>query len=502
MNACASLAIATLVALGGCAALAPPMSRDSPPDGEVARCERLYRALDEAVAAAGAPDGGEARVVGFPYLRVDRFHASFGTEPLGDTALHAWVDALIGLDRAARRAELENLPRSARPAVMARLAADGWPVVEPAVLIEGCSRVLRDHDLADQRTRERLRSAARVPDDYDTWKRVVGLYVIASFPFAYGVSRYHAGVEATFDTPLSELPVRGRLVRYAPPESAAIPAEEVGRIIARSTRGPLGVPQPEGEDLARLLGAFAPLLEVDEVDDDDRIGFPALDAEGVPAVDVTRPIAFTRIAHARVGDRVLLQIVYSFWFPARPKTSAFDPLGGHLDGLTWRVTLGPDGAPLLFDSMHNCGCYHMFFPTPRAAIRRQPYTIEETALVPQRLPAAGAADRLVLRVASHTHYLERVTVAGRDLTASRRYGIAADETLRSLPGPDRAGRSLFRPDGIVPGTERGERWLFWPMGVREPGAMRQWGRHATAFVGRRHFDDPWLVERYFVILEP
>jgi hypothetical protein len=32
--------------------------------------------------------------------------------------------------------------------------------------------------------------------------------------------------------------------------------------------------------------------------------------------------------------------------------------------------------------------------------------------------------------------------------------------------------------------------------------MRQWGRHATAFIGRRHFDDPWLVERYFVILEP
>jgi hypothetical protein len=49
----------------------------------------------------------------------------------------------------------------------------------------------------------------------------------------------------------------------------------------------------------------------------------------------------------------------------------------------------------------------------------------------------------------------------------------------------------------VPGTERGERWLFWPMGIREPGAMRQWGRHATAFVGRRHFDDPGLLARYF-----
>jgi hypothetical protein len=49
----------------------------------------------------------------------------------------------------------------------------------------------------------------------------------------------------------------------------------------------------------------------------------------------------------------------------------------------------------------------------------------------------------------------------------------------------------------VQGSERGERVYFWPMGIREPGAMRIWGRHATAFVGRRHFDDPDLLERYF-----
>jgi len=29
--------------------------------------------------------------------------------------------------------------------------------------------------------------------------------------------------------------------------------------------------------------------------------------------------------------------------------------------------------------------------------------------------------------------------------------------------------------------------------------MRQWGRHATAFVGRRHFDDADLIERRFNI---
>jgi hypothetical protein len=32
--------------------------------------------------------------------------------------------------------------------------------------------------------------------------------------------------------------------------------------------------------------------------------------------------------------------------------------------------------------------------------------------------------------------------------------------------------------------------------------MRQWGHHATAFVGRRHFDDVDLIERRFRLLPP
>lgn len=35
------------------------------------------------------------------------------------------------------------------------------------------------------------------------------------------------------------------------------------------------------------------------------------------------------------------------------------------------------------------------------------------------------------------------------------------------------------------------------MGIQRAGAMRQWGRHATAFVGRRHFDDAELLEKRF-----
>jgi hypothetical protein len=34
------------------------------------------------------------------------------------------------------------------------------------------------------------------------------------------------------------------------------------------------------------------------------------------------------------------------------------------------------------------------------------------------------------------------------------------------------------------------------MVIASSGQMRQWGRHATAFLGRRHCGDPTLIERY------
>ena len=69
--------------------------------------------------------------------------------------------------------------------------------------------------------------------------------------------------------------------------------------------------------------------------------------------------------------------------------------------------------------------------------------------------------------------------------------------LLSLPDGAGGRRSLFGEDGIVRGTERLERFFLWPAGVKSPGAMRQWGRHATSFVGRSHFDDPRMLERLF-----
>jgi hypothetical protein len=57
---------------------------------------------------------------------------------------------------------------------------------------------------------------------------------------------------------------------------------------------------------------------------------------------------------------------------------------------------------------------------------------------------------------------------------------------------------MFSPDSLAPGSERLERFILWPTGVVSPGAMRQWGRHAVAFVGERHFDDPFSMDKMFM----
>jgi hypothetical protein len=138
----------------------------------------------------------------------------------------------------------------------------------------------------------------------------------------------------------------------------------------------------------------------------------------------------------------------------------------------------------------------MFFPTPRAQALPAPDGVEEWMFSPQSLPRVGDGERPVVRIASGTHAIERVSIVkGSDSLA--RYELLPYGELRSLTriGGPRAG--IFDTEGLVPGSERPERYLFWPMGIASAGAMRQWGRQATAFVGRRHFDDADLFEKRF-----
>ncbi|MFZ5557599.1 MAG: hypothetical protein ACOZDY_12915 [Pseudomonadota bacterium] len=483
-----AVALALLAAAGAAARTGPTPAAD---------CRAWLAAMDEEVRAAGVADPVTARIDGFPYLRVDRLLESFGAQPLGAAEFAAWVERLGQLDQQARRAELLNLDAAARGRLAARTPRRNDTVDWLLGHAAQCRERLVAEDFAAHGARLALRESARVPDDYLGWQRVLGLYPLTSVAFRVGIGAWHAEVAAEYAQPLDQLPVRGRLITYRPhPERTLTPAQ-VAAILSRSRSNALGLPEPRHDDARALLEAFAPMWIVDTVTDDDRIGDPVVRRHPWPAIDPRIPVIYAYLSHTRPGAGTLLQLNYVAWFPARPLASETDLLGGPIDGITWRVTLAADGTALIADTMHNCGCYHLFYPSARLAPRDRSGEWVEEAFVPQRLPALGAGERYALRVEAGTHYVQRV-VALNPAVEAVTYKLDDYDRLRAIPLAGGGHRSLFRPDGIVPGSERGERVFFWPMGVPEPGAMRARGRHATAFVGRRHFDDPFLFERAFI----
>lgn len=453
------------------------------------RCGRLFAAADAAVGEAGVRDGQAVPVAGFPHLRADRLLAGFADEVATPERFAAWAERLRRLGAAGWQAELANLP----PAQRTRLDRLAGGDVAAAVVACGRERLAADAAAADGR--DRLRAAVRVPDDYVTAWRVLGLYPLTAIPITFGIAAWHRETAAVFATPLDELPRAGTLRRWGPPPGARLARREVAAILAASADNQLAIPEPAAADRDALFATFAPLFEVDVVDVNDRFGVPRPAAAPPPTIDVSAPTVYRHLSHARVGGRVLLQLNYVIWFPARPPGGRFDIYAGPVDGLDWRVTLDSDGTPLLYDTVHNCGCYHLLLPGPRLVPRPVP-PFTEYPLLPQPAPQPAAGERVVVRLDARRHYLVRAYPDPTPVAA--RYAFADYDTLRSLPAPDGGGRaSLFGEHGIVPGSERPERFLLWPMGIRSPGAMRQWGRHATAFVGRRHFDDPGLIEALF-----
>lgn len=451
-------------------------------------CESFLVHMDRLVSSSRVADAGTERILGFPYLRVNRFLASFAAERPREAAYADWVERLRQLDARARHMEFRSLSVAAAN----ELAVRTPPGVTPASFISQCGSHLLQRDLKTAGTRVELLQRARVPDAYQTGWRVVGLYPLLRWPFAEGISRLHREMRESFDKPLSALTLAGRLIRYAPEPAAFLNQAQVAAILQRSAQNPLRVPDPGGKELEHLFETFAPIWEIDTLGDDDRIGLIRLEVSGNARVDVSVPLVYRLVSHARWGGANLLQLVYLIWFPSRPAAGFGDIYAGKLDGLFWRVTLLPSGRPMAYDTIHPCGCYYQVFPG-RGFRVVQPVDGSEPVLSPSPLASVSSGARLVIRIGPRTHFIQRV-YADRGGFSTVSYGWRHYDDLRSLESWDGRHASLFDQAGLVPGSERPERWLFWPMGVDSAGAMRQWGTHAIAFLGRRHFDDPRLLE--------
>ena len=435
-------------ATGGSGPLAPHLESGAP---EVRECAQWYQALDAEIDAAGVRDAQAARVAGFPHLRVDRTLAGLRDRAAkSESALRAYAERLAELDLEARVHEIQNLPTL--PSAAAR--------TQSVRRTQDCGRRLLAADLASPSGRAEMLAAAKVAGEP------------ARAPSADEAPWQRRTLAAFKLTPEESV----QRVRYAPPAAPRIPRGVIAGLLGRATFDPLGYLALSAREIERLGVTYAPTFEIETRADYDRFGWLRW-RRGVslPQVDAAEPTVYVQAAYMRYGEHLLLQLVYTLWFPERAARDTLDG-AGPLDGVVWRVTLAPDGEPILYDSIHACSCFHAFFPTPRARQRPSPDGPTPSVFVPQRLARVAEDERVVVTLASATHDLEGVRLS-RDAESLVRYTLRPYDELRSLPRLTGGHASAFGVEGRIAGS-----------------AARQWGRQA---IGHYHFDDGDLLERRF-----
>ena len=467
----ARIALSSLLVagIGGCATVPSGLSPSAL--AQAAACLDAFQISERAITRAGRADVEAGRIAGIPFLRVNRLLAAFVGEATTLAQKRAWLARAAALDKRGRDAEHANLENPLAPALDAQIAR--------------CRDELQSVYADDAASWQQIKSGADpVTDNYATWKRVLGLYPLTAQAVLAGVKRLHHAA-AVVATPAHDTTGFG----YAYPEQGP-------RNVSAISRDALGIPILDEFQVSALLQRHAPDFRIADDRHDDRIGTVAAAWPGEFRIDPNQPTVYTATSFTRFGDATLIQLIYSIWFPARPREQHFDLLSGHLDAITWRVTLDLDGTPLIYDAMHNCGCYHMFFPGTRLRRRSHVNEFAEPLWVPLKIPATWPA-RLSVHIASGTHYISAVGPREAAADGQQVLKVKQLDSLRSIATAAGHNVSLYDDTGLVRSSQRLERFLLWPMGVQSPGAMRQWGHHATAFVGRRHFDEARLIDRYF-----
>ncbi|HEX5844555.1 MAG TPA: hypothetical protein VFY62_18920 [Pseudomonas sp.] len=448
--------------LSGCAGLA------SSPH---ASCGALFEQLQAATHTY--QDVQHQRLAGFPGLRSDRTLALLGHSARNAEQRQLWLQRLAEHDNQASLIEIAQLPPAPRRF---------WSSTSRQTALGACRTAQIAALNSDPAAFAQAVAAAQIADDYRGWARALGLYPLFEPFYRRGIAAWQqaaAQARAPEDGP--------QWLGYRPIQLSAQAPMPPQRLDA------LGLPQVTAERLDALFARHAPWLKIAQASRHDRIGSPHYRNDGSRDLHNLQPRLYQHLGWSQLGGRWHLQLIYQFWFGQRPKQHALDLFGGELDGLLWRVTLDAQGNALLYDSIHPCGCWHSFYLPQDSTLQLQQADNEEAR---QAQPLEFKGDQAAtLWLSAGEHQLQWVD-ARRSAYPAIAYQSAELDQLRQLPHPQ-GRRSLYGADGLIPGSQRLERWLLWPSGVKSAGAMRQWGRHATAFIGRAHFDDPHLLERYF-----
>jgi hypothetical protein len=198
-----------------------------------------------------------------------------------------------------------------------------------------------------------------------------------------------------------------------------------------------------------------------------------------------------------LSGQPVLQINYAFWYSGRYGKNSPGIERGPLDGVTFRITFDPEGDPIMADIMNNCGCYHFYVPRKERVDKIHFSSNGLYPFVPAWLPDDFPDRRPSLRINSGWHQVQKVFTYDAPVDAVS-YELRPYDELEVLPHPDGSTESVFTADGIMKDSSRIEPYIFFSMGIPKVGYMRQRGHHAVKLVGRGHFTDTDIYDRYFV----
>jgi len=389
------------------------------------------------------------------------------------------------LDLAARKKEIEALPDGAlKPMAASREDLLGR--------IGACSKKLHDFDRARPEFFEELKPRVAVPGEYSDALRMIGLYPLVTIPEYKITAGVRERIRSRYQMPYEELRAEGALRTYRPPPRQGRDARE---IIAASRLNPLGIPMPSADEAREMALRYAPVIIQDETAPYDRVGRIVWKGQDL-VVDGQKPAVYYYLSHARVKGDAILQINYTFWYPARSGEQAPAIEHGHLDGLTLRLSFDAAGRLFMLDLMNNCGCYHLFIPARDRVERMIQRYYPNDPFAPQWLPDIAPGKSPAARIMSGWHQVQRI-MAVSPPEGSTPYELLPYELLESLPGEDGLSRSMFDAQGIARGSERVERFIYFPTGIPSIGSMRQRGHHAITLSEQTCFDEPGLFEYYF-----
>jgi hypothetical protein len=95
----------------------------------------------------------------------------------------------------------------------------------------------------------------------------------------------------------------------------------------------------------------------------DHIGQARLrrEGKGLKAFVAGPPRVYALCEKRKIGGNDHVQITYTAWYPAHPRLLLIDVEEADIDSCVLRITLDSENAPLFYETIAACGCFHKVF---------------------------------------------------------------------------------------------------------------------------------------------